>query len=312
VLALTDHLGQELIDARGRRVGRVRDLAVRLGERFPAVVALVADVGGAERRIPWSEVATFEGSQVALRADLPAAAAEPRDELRLRRDVLDTQVVDVDGRRVARVGEVQLTREGDLVRTVAVNIGLGAVLRRLGLGRLARRARADALAWDEIHLASGRGHQLQLATPTAAVHHLSPDELMQLVGRLPVARGAEVLQAVTPVRAAGALGGSRPGVAAGLLRALDLAAAPEILARMSADDVASVLRPLDEPERERALGALEPARADAVRQLLEQRAGTAGSIMSPGAIPATTATLADRRPGAPRYPFTSARRRAPA
>jgi Mg/Co/Ni transporter MgtE len=176
---------------------------------------------------------------------------------------------------------VLLTREEDRLRVVAVNIGLGAALRRLRLRRLARRARADALPWDEIHLASGRGHQLQLETPTAAVHHLSPEELMQLVGRLPVARGAEVLEAVAPARAAGALGGSRPGVAADLLRALDPEEAPEILARMPIDDVATVLRRLDGPERERALDALQSARADAVRPLLEHRAGTAGAIMTP-------------------------------
>jgi CBS domain-containing protein len=282
VLALTDHLGQDVIDARGRRVGRVSDLIVRLDERTPLVVAAVVRHGREDMRAPWSEVSTFEGSQVALRGDAPAGrATDLPEELWLRRDVLDNQVVDVDGRRVARIGDVQLTREEGRLRVVAVEIGLGAVLRRVRLRRLARRARVDALPWDEIHLASGRGHQLQLETPTAAVNRLRPEELMQLVGRLPVARAAEVLRAVPPGHAAGALGASRPAVAADLLRALDRDEAAELLGRMPIDDVAPVLRRLDEPERDRALEALEPDRARVVRPLLEQKPGTAGAVMTP-------------------------------
>jgi hypothetical protein len=53
LLALTDHLGQDLIGAQGARIGRVRDLTVRLDERFPRVTAVVAKIGNDTRRIPW-------------------------------------------------------------------------------------------------------------------------------------------------------------------------------------------------------------------------------------------------------------------
>jgi CBS domain-containing protein len=283
VLALTDHLGQDLVDGDGRRVGQVRDLAVRLDEPFPRVVALVARVEGRTRRVPWEDVATFEGAQVALRGELAPGdgQAERPGELWLARDVVDHQVVDLDQRRIARVGDVELTREGSELRIVAVDIGLAAVLRRLRLRRLARRLSADALPWDELHLASGRGHQLQLRTPSAAVHRLGPEELMHLVGRLPVGRGAEVLRTVSPANAAEALGGSRRGVAAELLRELGEADAPEILARMPIDDVAAVLRRLDEPERAGVLATLAPDRARAVGGLLAYAEDTAGAIMTP-------------------------------
>jgi hypothetical protein len=200
VFALTDYLGQDLLDERGERLGRVCDLAVRRDEPFPPVVALLAKVEGRTGRIAWEDVGTFEESQVSLRpgASDPSAPEDNPNELWLGRDVVDHQVVDLDEERIARVGEVELRREDSTLRVVAVDIGLATVLRRLGLRRLARRLHRQALPWDEIHLASGRGHQLQLRTPAAAVHRLTPGELMQLVGRLPVVRGAEVLQAVSP------------------------------------------------------------------------------------------------------------------
>jgi magnesium transporter len=123
--------------------------------------------------------------------------------------------------------------------------------------------------------------------PAAAVHRLTSEELMQLVSRLSVVRGAEVLRAVSPADAAGALGSSRRDVAAPLLRELSESDVAAILARMPVDDIAGILRPLDEPARERALTALDPERARTVRPLLDHAEGTAGSIMTPRVRTAT-------------------------
>jgi CBS domain-containing protein len=283
VLALTQHLRQDVLDARGERLGRVRDLSVRLDDPFPSVAAVIVDTGDRKRRVPWEEVATFESAQVTLGGG--AAELGPSDngesELWLARDVLDHQVVDVDGRRIARVGDVELDRDGRALRVVAVDIGLSAMARRLGLRRLARRLKAEALPWDEMHLASGRGHELQLEAPTAAVHRLNSAELMQLLGRLTIPRGAEVLRAVSTESAARALAGSRPAVAAELVRELREPHASAILAHMPVDDAADALRPLETDERERALSALEPGRARTIRPLLVHDPNTAGAIMTP-------------------------------
>jgi CBS domain-containing protein/sporulation protein YlmC with PRC-barrel domain len=277
VLALSDYLRQPVLDARGGRVGRLRDLAVRLDEREPAVVALMVDGG---RLVGWERVAAFERSEVTLAGDEPPSEAE-EGLLWLVRDVLDSQVVDVEGKRLARVGDVELARDGRSLRVVAVDVGLSAVVRRLGPRWLARRLSRDALAWDEIHLASGRGHELQLSSPAAAVHRLGPEELAQLVGRLPVGPGADVLRTVPRPHAAGALGASRRAVAAGLVRELGTSDAPAVLAHMPVDDTAAVLRAMGEPEREELLEQLGPEEGGRVRRLLRYRSGTAGAVMTP-------------------------------
>lgn len=297
MLALTDYLRQDVVTASGERVGRVRDLAVRLDEEFPPVCALIVDGGGPPRCIAWDRVAAFERSEVAL-VDEGLPARDGQEELWLRRDVLDCQVVDIEGKRLARVGDVELARQGQELRAVAVDIGLSSVMRRLGLRRLARRLGAEAVSWDAIHLASGRGHELQLGSPAATVHRLRGEELMHLVGRLPVERGADVLRAVSATHAAGALGASRPPVAASLLRELGAAEAPEVLTRMPLDDSAAALRALEEPEREQLLAALETDRARDIRRLLEHEPETAGAIMTP-----------DVRTAAPEEPLAQVRAR---
>lgn len=192
-LRLSALLGSAAIGTGARRIGRVSDLLVTLDDSHPAAVAVL--LRGRSRPIRLAATATTGDRRLHVAED-DATPVPEGDLLRLARDVLDTQIVDVRGRRLVRVGDVELAPHGGALRVVAVDVGLGSVLRRLGLGRLSDHAPRDALDWTQLHLASGRGHALQLASPAAAVHHLGADELAELVARLPPARGSEVLQAV--------------------------------------------------------------------------------------------------------------------
>lgn len=202
---LSEHLGKPVVDADGAQLGTLADLAVRLGPTYPPVTALEVRMGrSSSRRVPWAAVASLDRSGARLRLrvrelpDVPPAAGE----LLLRRDVLDVQIFDVAGKRLTRVGDVELVEEWGGLRLAAVDVGAAPILRRLGLGPLARRARSVIIDWNDLHLASGRGHALQLETPSAPLHSLTPDELAELVARLPPARGSEVLEAVHPATAA--------------------------------------------------------------------------------------------------------------
>ncbi|MEX2023595.1 MAG: hypothetical protein WD993_00800, partial [Thermoleophilaceae bacterium] len=131
-----------MLGADGRRLGSVADLAFRFDDVYPLVTGLVAaERRGARRYVPWELVESFERSAVALRVPtrlLPAAGLAD-DELLLCQHVLDGQIFDAVGKRLARVGDVELDREDGLLRVVAVDVGAAPLLRRLGLRRIARR-----------------------------------------------------------------------------------------------------------------------------------------------------------------------------
>lgn len=111
-------------------------------------------------------------------------------ELLLGRDVLDTQVVDIAGLRLARVGDILLTRlPDDRLEVGAVDVGFGSICRRLGLSWPAEHMNEEPLGWGSIHLTSARGHQVQLVTSKAAMHRLDGQELAALLSRLSVASG---------------------------------------------------------------------------------------------------------------------------
>jgi sporulation protein YlmC with PRC-barrel domain len=198
-LRLTDVLGRRVVDARGRPLGRLADLAVEHGDRHPRVTGLAVRRRRSVTVEPWRSVVSLDAGGVVLD---PAGGEPPRGDVYLGRDLLDAQVVDIGGRRLARVSDIELAARGADLRAVAVDVGLGAVARRLGLRRLGARLGSEMIAWDDLHFASGRGHELQLSSPAAAVHTLQPPELIELVSRLHPERGAEVLAAVPAERAA--------------------------------------------------------------------------------------------------------------
>lgn len=191
---LSDVLGTTVIGPGGERVGKVVDLAVSLADAHPRVTQLA--VRG--RWYPWSAVQVLD-SEVRLR---DTTSAVSQRDLLLGRHVLDSQIVDLDGKRLRRVGEVELVEDGGELRLVAVDVGTGALARRLGLHALARHLSSRTVAWQRLHVVARPAHALQLAAPAAAVHRLDEEELATLVEQLPPAHGEEVIARVRrPVRA---------------------------------------------------------------------------------------------------------------
>jgi sporulation protein YlmC with PRC-barrel domain len=137
------YLGLPVIDAHGERIGRVTDLAVRMGEEFPRVSSLAVHVQtrtprlGASRYtsiVPWELVARVEPRSIRLsRAirDLPVGTVGD-DELLLKKNIMDQQVVDDRGKKILRVNDIKLAEDDGVLRLVGVDTGMLGLLTRLG------------------------------------------------------------------------------------------------------------------------------------------------------------------------------------
>jgi hypothetical protein len=218
LLRLTEVVGRPVVSG-AERIGRVVDLAASVSETTPPLTALL--VGPRRRAAPVAVPAAAAerfGDPIVLRAGTEPDAAWRLGghELLLVRDVLDVQIVDTAGKRLVRVGDVEIADEPDGPVVAGVEVGVGAVLRRLLLRRLAERAGIQTVAWEHLHVASGRGHQVLLDSRCAAVMRLGPEELADVVERLAVARAAEVLEARSPETAAAAMERTAPEVEAAL------------------------------------------------------------------------------------------------
>lgn len=243
LLWLSRETGQEVLRADGTVAGLVADLSVELDQpRGPQMVQrlLIRRRQAPGLLVPWTAVVEFGRHGVLLNDGIDTAVPFDPDgtglrdhEILLLRDVLDTQVVDIVGQRLARVSDVVLNRTADgRLELVGAEVGFGGVLRRLGLHRLAVRAGDDVVDWTDLHLTSERGHTVQLNTPRSAVHHLDESALVALIDRLDVESAAEVLATTKPLVAARVIHGSDPVIGEKVLRAMPGDRAAHIVAAM--------------------------------------------------------------------------------
>lgn len=223
-LLLTGEVGRRLATS-GGRTGRVADLTVRLGADRPPVVRALVRAGDATALVPLEVVGQDGAGNRPL--DLSPWTVDPRrlplahDELLLARDVLDTQVVDLEGRRLSRVSDVLLRRDAaGRLEVVGVDLGTAGLLRRLGLGFLGAGSGVLALDWRHLHLTSPRGHLVQLDADAAPFRRLDPRGLAELLARLSTPRALDVVRAVEPSHAEAALHHSHPRTRRRLVAAL--------------------------------------------------------------------------------------------
>lgn len=224
-------------------MGRVLDLviAVDSGAHHPLVTRVVVSPRRSPRLVDVHDLDVFDAESIVVAADARAVAGRSDggvlelrdDELLLGRDVLDAQVIDLDGLRVARVADVVLEeREDGRLRVAGVDVGMGRVLSRLGLRSTGERRGEQFIDWHDLHLTSPRGHDVQLAAPRSAVHRLDAVGLASLLERLDVESATEVLSVVPPEHAAAAIASIHHHTAERLLRALPAPSARRILAHM--------------------------------------------------------------------------------
>ena len=125
MIFVSDFLRADVVDVHQRTVGKVRDLIVRMGDPYPVVIALALRGHSAPPTIDWSVVRAWEAREISLNvaaADLVPHTPIP-EEVWLSRDILDKQIVDMDGRRVVRVNDLQLSQVEGSMLLVGVDSG---------------------------------------------------------------------------------------------------------------------------------------------------------------------------------------------
>ena len=122
-LPLSELLGATVYDPSGAATGRVREVTLAPQEDRDRIASFIVKTKSGNRVLPFSAVSTIDANIHASTkpADWPVANGAEGLFL-LERDLLDQQVIDVHGRKVVRVNDVDLevnaTTEAGHPRTV--------------------------------------------------------------------------------------------------------------------------------------------------------------------------------------------------
>lgn len=284
LLSVAGLTGAPVVHSSGVEVGRLVDLVVRWeGEPYPPLTGMVVRVGRGLSWVSAEKIGELEQRRVVLRsAKVDLRTFERRDnEVKLIDDVVDHQMVDVDGVRVFRAADLFLARVGGGYRLVGADVGFSTLLRRLGPARWRARPRPDqVIDWAAIQPFSDPGEPVRLSRANSELRRLRPGELADLLEELGRSQRQELLAALDAETAADALEEMESDELAALLRESEPTKAAELLTEMEPDEAAEALRDLDDETRDEILAEMDPEDSTELAKLTEYDEGSAGGVMT--------------------------------
>src|ERR1043166_2099849 len=286
MLYVSQILNRPIFDARGERIAVINDVLVRYGdEEYPPVIGLVARY---RRRNFFMPSRDFTGMGV-HGAKMTSAILDltpfirREGEVLLGKDVLDNQLIDVDGKRVVRVNDVQLIEAGDIWRVSGADVSLQGFVRRLmPKGFYGSDRTVEVIDWADVgYLATDTATvTVQLKSSKDKLSRLHPVEIAQLAESFSPIHRTEIVESLDDEIAADTLEEMSTEAQAQTLEALHQERAADILEEMSPDDAVDVLDEMDEQKSEQLFALMEDEEKADVAELMAFEHDTAGGLMT--------------------------------
>jgi CBS domain-containing protein len=306
-----------VVERNGAResVGRIADFVVEHPEdTFPRVDAVAVKTRDGRKLAPIAAVLEIADDGTVLLAAPPTIDAPPDDQtLYLVEDLFDKQIVDVDGRKVVRINDLELARTAGAIRVVAADVGVAGLLRRLGGGRIApgliARIPRSLIAWDNVApLHDLNPDQIRLSVSQHRLSRMRPSDLAGIISELSAQDAARVVGSLDDEQAADALEHLDPDRQRTVIDDLGTERAADIIEEMDSDDAADLLGDLSEDKQQELLAEMDPETADELRGLVAYDEDTAGGLMTTDYFwvyphRTVTATIAKIRELAPETEF---------
>jgi len=283
MLYLSQLLGRPIREVEGERVATLKDVIVRLGEDHPTVTGLVARYRRLDFFVPRSHVARIDTHGARLSSDILDLRrfARREGEVLLARDVLDKQLIDVDGKRVVRVNDVQIIEGGGEWRVTGADVTLAGLWRRLvPQGFAASTRTVEVIDWADVGYLATDAATVQLKSSRDKLARLHPVEIARLAEALSRHQGAEVIEALDDETAAETLEEMHADDQARIIADMEEERAADILEHMSPDEAADVLGDLPEEKAEDLLELMEHEEKADVEELLPYEDDEAGGLMT--------------------------------
>jgi magnesium transporter len=294
-VSLTALLGTPVTDAQGHLRGRLKDIAVATGPDAGKVAGLVLKTKTGLSIVPSQEVMETPAGTLELRSTAALVPLKQNEGsyLFLQQDLVDRQIIDIHGRKVVRVNDVDLEWLGrggaHLLRVAEVEVGLRGAFRRVFKGVLPR-ARLEAVSrkfsprgipWqfvDVIEVDPARRVKLRIEHERLAEMH--PSDLAEILEDLAPAEREAVFTSLDEEVAAEALEEVEPKLQKALLEKLDDERIADIVEEMDPGAAADLLAELPEEQSDAILEEMEPEERHEVEELLEFDEDTAAGRMT--------------------------------
>lgn len=296
---LSQIIGSKVYSPKGDIAGRVRDFLIDPSplpgsENEPVRPRVIAIKIKIDTRIITYDFSSFEIRKFKQKFQIIYHEANifPVDNIQhylwLKENILDKQIVDINGRKLVRVNDVRMVMIPSGTYAIAVDVGVDGLLRRLGIGRPIQSALdplkfsipGKLILWDDIEAVDFNKSSIRISTASSRLHTLHPSDLADIIEELDQATRTSFFASLDDEKAADVLEELEPQAQIDLVESLPIEKMADVLEKMPADEVADLLDVLEEDKARMLLDEMEHESSEEVRELLEYQDKEIGSIMN--------------------------------
>lgn len=285
-LYISSVLNKQIINPAGLVIGKLWDVAIAPGEALPVVTGLLLKKGKHVFTVPWQRVVLFNPLVVSVAGDENdyQTYEATSDSILLKRDVLDKQIVDVNGAKVVRVNDVKLTPHEGLLCIFSVDIGFRGLLRRIGYERFWSLIQKDIpqseIGWQFVNIFEINAAGLTLSMAREQMADMHPSDIAEIISNIPRDSVQTVINSLNHETAGEAIHELEPELRASIVSQLPCKHAFDILEKMTPDEAADVLGDLPEEKAQEFLSLMGKEDSEEIQELMEHEDDTAGGLMN--------------------------------
>ena len=283
---LSEIMKKTVVDLDGNKIGKFKDFIVSVNILYPLVEAVsIRTSAKKDILVSWEDVDHIN-KEIKLKVkfdDIGEYKLKKRD-IKLVEEVLDKQVVDLEGKKIRRINDLQLSTTRGYYRLIGVDISFKGILRRLGLEKIASSLKInlheDYISWMDVDVLESDISRLKLKVPEYSLKKLHPADIAEIVDQLSINDSINVLNSLDEEVAADALEEISPERQVSLFEEMETKRAADLLEEMSPDDAADLIGELSDDRAQELLELMDPEEAKDVESLLIYPEDTAGGIMT--------------------------------
>jgi magnesium transporter len=273
---LSELLERPILDKKGDAIGKIRDLNVVPGDPFPCVEGLYVKTPAGTAYVSMKEINVLNKRVVTIRGDVDSIVyTEPREkEILIAKHIMDKQIVDVNGVKVVRVNDVQLGQVNDHFGMLAIDVGFGGLIRRLGFRK------GTLIPWRYVTTLEPGLDRLTLTMTRKSLAEMHPVDMAEILSQVSMQERTALLSSLDEETAGDVIGELDDETAAKIINEMEPEKAADVLEHMDPDEAADVLGDLPEKKAVELLSRMDKEEAEEVRELLEHDEDTAGGLMT--------------------------------
>lgn len=276
-----------VIDAGGKQTGVLKDLVFIDGEDYAEISHLIyCSEDKYQKKISWRFVKELKKDK-----DIIIELNEPLSNLHttfvqgdefLVGNLVDKQIVDLNGLKVVRVNDVVLGKLEGKFCIVAVSVGTKSLVKRLGFRKIVEfipRIKEHIIPWQSVEPLEEGLHNLHIKYQKDKIADLHPSDIADIMEDLTHKERVLIFDSLDKEKAAKTFVEAEPNVQSSFFKNLKMNRIIEILEAVSPNHAADILSLMPKKRADEILDSMQQGYAKKVREILKYPEESAGALM---------------------------------